>query len=85
LHGQTDSHWQIMAVAEQNLLHHAMHQCGQSNLWMPCHFDLQRGGAVGAQTLRQTVGYGGGCVRRFIIRHVMFGAAETLPQALQCP
>jgi hypothetical protein len=64
-----------------------MHQRGQRDLRMPGDFDLQRGGAVGAQPLRQPVGHGGGLGRVvvvlvLVVRGFAF-AAETLPQLFQ--
>jgi hypothetical protein len=54
---------------------------------MPGDFDLQRGGAVGAQPLRQPVGHGGGLgllvVLAFVLVRGFAFAAETLPQPFQ--
>jgi hypothetical protein len=86
LHFQAHAQRQIVAVVAflQDGLHHAMHQRGQRDLRMPGDFDLQRGGAVGAQPLRQPVGHGGGLgLRRRLFAFVVafaFGAAETLAQ-----
>ncbi len=55
MHFEAHAQRQVVAVvaALQDGLHHAMHQRGQRHLRMPGDFDLQRGGAVGAQALRQ--------------------------------
>ena len=69
----------------QNSLHHAMHHGSQRRLRMPGHFDLQRGGAMGAQPLRQPVRHGCGLglpvVVSFLAFVIVLGilAAETLP------
>ena len=65
-----------------------MHQRGQRDLRMPGDFDLQRGGAVRAQALRQPVGQARGPELLGVLAFVVvpgfaFRAAETLPQAFQ--
>ena len=87
LHRQAHAQRQVVPVAAvlQDGLHHAMHQRGQCHLRMPGDFDLQRGGAVGAQPLRQPVGESG--LGRFVVLAFVvvpgFLVAETLPQPFQ--
>src|SRR3546814_13598475 len=66
---------------------HAIHHGSQRGLRVPGDFDLQRGGAVGAQPLRQPVRHGGDLglfvVLAFVVVSGFAFAAETLPQAFQ--
>jgi len=76
----------IVAILQDGL-HHAMHQRSQSHLRMPGHFNLQRGGAVGAQPLGQPIRDSG--LGRFVVLAVVvvlgftFRATEPLAQPLQ--
>ena len=63
-----------------------MHQRGQRRLRMPSDLDLQRGGAVRTQALRQPVGDGGGLsfFRRFAVVVVRaFALRRALAQLFQ--
>lgn len=88
MHFQAYAERQVVAVGVglQNGLHHALHQRGQRNLRMPCDFDLQLGGTVRAQPLRQPIRQARG-LRRFVgVSFVLVRASavrETLPLPVQ--